>query len=77
MTDFNDVQKNAIELIKRLRYGCIASCECMTKSPEIDAHKETCKYRLYSESIALIQKQSQLLIEVYEKNDFHRIIQVN
>ncbi len=44
MSDYDD------DLVGRLMMKTVASCDCMTKTPEIMAHKPTCLYRLLCEA---------------------------
>ena len=48
-------ERNNIELIIDLQKLCISSCDCMTKTPEIEYHKDYCMY-----------KKIQKLIEKYK-----------
>lgn len=38
------------DLLYRLSTAMIASCSCMTKTPELKYHDPLCPYRLYAES---------------------------
>lgn len=42
------------ELTRRLARCTVASCRCMTKTPEVQYHAEDCLYRVLNEAIAVI-----------------------
>jgi hypothetical protein len=44
---FLSIRKNALFLYS---VDMVGSCTCMTKTPEIEYHKETCKYRMLREA---------------------------
>jgi hypothetical protein len=47
MTDSIDV---------RLAKATVASCECMTKTPEVKFHNEDCRYRIIMEAMGELDK---------------------
>ena len=46
------------ELIQRLWEASVGGCECLTKTPEIQYHAPTCKFRLFQESISALEAAS-------------------
>lgn len=42
------------ELTRRLARCTVASCRCMTKTPEVQYHNEDCLYRVLNEAIVVI-----------------------
>lgn len=41
-------------IVERLLAAAAGGCECLTKTPELQYHAETCKFRLCVESMHLI-----------------------
>lgn len=37
-------------LIQRIEQACVASCSCVTKTPDWEAHEEDCRYRVLHEA---------------------------
>jgi len=44
------------DVFHKLELACIASCKCMTKTPDPQYHEEFCNYRLIKEAQALLQE---------------------
>ncbi len=44
------------EMVDRLFLGAVASCSCLTKSPDVLAHDRSCRYRLLMEAAWVIQR---------------------
>jgi hypothetical protein len=47
------------QLIDRLEMACIAACSCLTKTPDWQHHETNCRYRLFQESIAALDRSAQ------------------
>ncbi len=45
-----------VELVDRLFLGTVASCTCLTKTPEVSAHDRGCRFRLLMEAAWVIQR---------------------
>lgn len=43
-------------IIRKIDQASIASCSCLTKTPEIEFHSETCRYRILQEIKLDIEK---------------------
>lgn len=44
------------DVFEKLQYAMISSCTCLTKTPDIYYHKETCRYRLLSEVYTEVER---------------------
>jgi hypothetical protein len=46
------------QLLERLAAAQVASCQCMTKTPDTDAHALTCRYRILADAYSAIARLS-------------------
>lgn len=53
-----------LPLLTRIIFAQIASCRCMTKTPDPDYHKEDCTYRVLYEAQKEIQKLQETLKKI-------------
>lgn len=37
------------DVLRKLDYLSIASCSCLTKTPDIEFHSDTCRYKILQE----------------------------
>jgi uncharacterized coiled-coil protein SlyX len=44
-------------ILTKLEYACIASCTCLTKTPDFQRHFSDCRYRVLNEAIECIAEQ--------------------
>lgn len=51
------------DLLGKIDRLTVASCSCFVKTPDIEFHKENCKYRMISE----IRQEVEKLIQQIEK----------
>ena len=49
------------DIISRLELACIASCQCMTKTPDFQQHAANCRYRVLNEAIGQIAEQGETI----------------
>lgn len=54
----------------RLISATIASCTCNTKSHHVEAHDETCMYRLLSDAEAKLTEQEAEIADLKETIDY-------
>lgn len=53
-TDMNAQQKTET-LVNKLYEEAVGSCSCLTKTPEVSAHAEDCKYRILMDRAARLE----------------------
>ena len=51
------------DLLERITTATISSCNCGTKTPDVNYHKETCRYRVLEECYRVLSKIQDALDE--------------